>query len=76
MTTTSCKYQAGQQVEVSLPDFTVAGMPRVWFAATVAAVSVMDAERGLFNVQMVMEDGRPHVETVGPRGGGKKVRAA
>lgn len=77
MTTTAAPYQPGQSVEVFAPNFRKAGMPREWFPGTVEAVSVMDETKRLFNVQVRMtEDNRPHVETVGPRGGNKRIRKA
>lgn len=74
-TTTACKFQLGQTVEVHEVDFKAAGMPRVWVAGVVERIELRNAERGLFDV-LVRVEGRLSAWTVGPRGGNKTIRVA
>ena len=71
-TATKCKYQPSQMVEVSVIDFTTAGMPRTWVPALVESVTDEGAQ---FDVRVRMADGRPHIERVGKRGGNGRIRA-
>lgn len=67
------QYRVGQTVEVERPDFATPGMPRVWQRGTVEAITPNGS--GLHDLRLRMEeDGRPHVETVGPRGGNNRIR--
>lgn len=77
MTTTKprCKYQVGQTVEIETFDFSTPGMPRVWAVATVESVTLAESGK-TFEVQVRMPQGQPKVETVGVRGGNKRIRAA
>jgi len=59
-------YQPGTSVEVLIRDFSLAGFPQVWQAATVESVELL--ERGLADVTLRLADGTPNVQRIGKRG--------
>lgn len=68
------KYQPQQAVEVATCDFKAPGMPRVWTAGVVEAVTLVDAKRNLSDVRVRLATGEVKIERTGPRGGGKTIR--
>ena len=82
-TTPQPTFTPGQRVEVQVCDFKAAGMPYIWVAGTVRTVEPMGATAGGGTVWDVLVDTDEKVpcgpafvrQLVGPRGGGRKVRA-
>jgi hypothetical protein len=73
-TTRPAPFTTGQRVEVLRTDFKAPGMPTYWAPATVTQV---ERKGTLYDLTFRFDDPALPVsrEMVGPRGGGKRVRA-